>query len=257
MDKASPFWFLPVLLGVGVGAVRADAPRSTTSGSYTVIEDGKPITPGSGRSKTEARPIGSFNAIRLEGAINVRVRRGDKPSAAVTIDDNLQNNIKLTVRNNTLIVSSVGSFSTKLTTLADITIPSLQAVELVGSGDITVEDPGTAWPTMRVALSGSGDISLNKLAVDSLDVTLGGSGTVTAVGRANAFTFAIDGSGEVIAPKLTAKRIKASIDGSGDASVFAKDAINVSIGGSGSVNVAGKPAVVNKQIDGSGDVNVL
>lgn len=257
MDKASPFWFLPVLVGVGVGAVRADAPRTTTSGSYTVVQDNQPVVPGSGRSKTEARPVGGFNAVRLEGAINVRVRHGDKPAAAVTIDDNLQNNIKLTVRNNTLIISSVGSFSTKLATLADITIASVQAVELMGAGDITVEDPGTASQTMRVALSGSGDISLNKLALARLDVTLGGSGSITAVGRADAFTFAIDGSGEIIASKLTAKRVKASIDGSGDAAVFAKDAIDVNIGGSGSVNVAGKPAVVNKQIDGSGDVNVL
>ena len=44
---------------------------------------------GSGRSATETRSVGDFQAVRLSGSMDLQVRQGTTASVQVTADDNL------------------------------------------------------------------------------------------------------------------------------------------------------------------------
>ena len=80
-----------------------------------------------------------------------------------------------------------------------------------------------------------------------VDVTLGG--------KADSVSTSIAGSGDVRAGKLEARQAKVSIAGSGDATLWAKEGLDVKIVGSGDVRYYGDPAV-SKTVMGSGGVTI-
>jgi hypothetical protein len=89
--------------------------------------------------------------------------------------------------------------------------------------------------------------------VGSLQATIGGSGGITARGRADRLGVTINGSGTARAHDLTSAFADVRVNGSGDATVYATTTLNISISGSGSVLYGGgaKPTVHSS---GSGGV---
>lgn len=112
----------------------------------------------------------------------------------------------------------------------ELTVPSLDAIEIDGSGDVTWAATGGA---LTIAISGSGDVTVSGSA-DSLDLE-------------------IDGSGDVDADDLQVRDATVEINGSGDVDLFVTGTLQVEISGSGTVSHRGG-AEVDAEISGSGDV---
>ena len=92
----------------------------------------------------------------------------------------------------------------------------------------------------RRAGGGAGEDELQEVlarigALDAanVDVSVSGSGDVVIGGKADAVSTSIAGSGDVKAGKLAVRQAKVSIAGSGDATLWAKDSLDVKIVGSG------------------------
>jgi hypothetical protein len=113
-------------------------------------------------------------------------------------------------------------------------------------------------PTLRaVALGGSGEIrSTNDFNSDLMDIALGGSGDIKISGSAERVKVAIGGSGNVDISDLKAKKGKIAIGGSGDCQVQVSDDLEVAIGGSGDVKCKGRPRV-KESVAGSGEVTLI
>jgi hypothetical protein len=113
----------------------------------------------------------------------------------------------------------------------ELSLPSLDGIEVNGSGDVEATASGGA---VRISINGSGDIEVTGSA-DSLDVE-------------------IDGSGEVDADDLAVGIAVVRISGSGDVRVYATGTLDVEISGSGTVTHRGG-ATVTSDISGSGSVD--
>ena len=213
---------------------------------------------GSGRSATETRSLAAFEAIALNGAMDLVVRQGPQQSVQVTADDNLLPLLETVVergsRGDTLQVRwkrDTYGVHTRSKVLVTVVVPKLTALASAGAADVRVEQFNA--PLLKLSIAGSGDAKLVGLSAGELGITISGSGDVGGNGSAAKLKITIAGSGDVRLAEMAAEDVSVSIAGSGDAAVSASKTLSVSIAGSGDVTYSGNPAVKSR-VAGSGSV---
>ena len=202
--------------------------------AYSALPSGLNVVKGSGNVTSETRTISGVTSIDLAGSADVDITFGETESLVVEAEDNIIALIETEVQNGQLVIgrkSGAGYSCTKPVTV-HVTLKSLEAVSLSGSGSISV--PNFKGDTIKVDLSGSGDINVSGTA-DSAEMTVGGSGRI---------------NGE----QLKANSVEVSIDGSGSASVYASEQLDATIEGSGRIRYSGNPADINQNVNGSGGI---
>lgn len=133
------------------------------------------------------------------------------------------------------------------------------------SGRLSLDcDPGWFASRLEVNLSGPAitqwdllgnvDLKLSQINQPQLQVSIEGSGNAVATGTTDAVNLSIFGSGEARFDGLIAKSAAVQIYGSGDAKVNAKSDADISIAGSGNVEVSGHPEMRRTEIRGSGRI---
>ena len=113
----------------------------------------------------------------------------------------------------------------------------------------------TAPSVTRFDVRGSPDLTIVGYDQPRLAVDVSGSGSVKATGRTDALTVDVNGSGEAELGGLAARTATVDVSGSGEADINATDQVDVDISGSGDVNLTQRPARLNQQISGSGEVS--
>jgi Putative auto-transporter adhesin, head GIN domain len=223
MLRVAAFITLIILALIGVVLlVRDVVPGSSTSSGVQ----------GSGVAATSTRALANFSGIDLAGSNNVTVVAGARQSVVVHADSNLLSHVTTQVKTGKLIIGDVGSFAAKSPMYVEVSVPSLAALDLTGSGTITVT--GVRASRLTVTLSGSGDVAA--------------SGSVTGL------TVSIDGSGDAQLSGLIARNVDAVVKGSGAIFVTATQSLNAKVPGSGAVLYSGNPPQVTTSITGSGAV---
>jgi hypothetical protein len=190
-----------------------------------------PGVQGSGAAATQSRVLATFSSLDLAGSNNVTVVVGGRQSVVVHADSNLMRNVTTRVVAGTLVIGTTGSFTPRSPMSVEVSVPSLAAVELSGSGEISVT--GIDAPRLTVTLPGSGAFYAGG-TVTALDVTLGGSGLAQL-------------------DNLVARDVHAVVTGSGLIRVTATTSLNAAVSGSGAIIYSGSPQVTSS-IAGSGTV---
>lgn len=235
-----PLLMLPVLAGVALPAAAW----------------GERVT-GSGRSASEVRSVGDFEAIATKGSIDIVVRQGSPSQVQVEADDNLLDLLQTVVEGgrhgDTLQVrwKSGTHIDTRSQVRVLVTTPTLKALAGSGSGDFSVGPLQT--PSLKLSLSGSGDARFEGLKTGELSISVSGSSDVRGNGEAGKLGISIAGSGDVDLIDLKSEEVSVSIAGSGDAKVQATRQLKVSVAGSGDVTYVGD-AAVSSRVAGSGSI---
>jgi hypothetical protein len=190
-----------------------------------------PGVQGSGVAATQSRVLPTFSRLDLAGSNNVTVAVGGRQSVVVHADSNLIRYVTARVAAGTLVIGTTGSFTTRSPMSVEVSVPSLAAVTLSGSGKISVT--GIDAPRLTVTLPGSGRLDAGG-TVTRLDVTLGGSGLVQL-------------------GDLAARHVHAVVAGSGLIRVTATASLNAAVTGSGAIIYSGNPQVTSS-VTGSGTV---
>jgi hypothetical protein len=137
-----------------------------------------------------------------------------------------------------------------------ITSKELDAVKISGSAHFECSKPISS-EEMDLAMSGSGNIVLEKLESEEVDVRISGSGDIELLdGSGGEMDVRISGSGAVEAEAFEVEEFSASISGSGSVRITASKELEVRISGSGKVYYHGDPRV-NSSSSGSGKVVAL
>lgn len=189
---------------------------------------------GSGKPAREDRKLSGFSHISSKGSVDVEVQVGQEFAVVVEADDNLIPIIKTDVRDGFLNINTDDSFRSSLPVKVKVSMPSLETINIQGSGDITANNINAGNFAYEVTGSGDGKLS----------------------GTASSASFVITGSGNVDATNLAVSAAEVRVTGSGDAKVNAKDSLKAQINGSGDVWYKGSPQV-DKTLMGSGDVTQL
>lgn len=200
-----------------------------------VFEDSSSSTgvQGSGVAATEARDLPPFSSVELAGSNTVTIRVGEEQSVVVRADNNLVDRVTTAVQDGSLVIGDVpGSYTTKSPMSITISVPSLDALTLTGSGVIAVSDIEAA----------------------SLTVRLPGSGVLRASGAATKLDVTLDGSGDAQLEQLIAVDARAVVSGSGRIVLTATQSLDASVPGSGAIMYGGNPREVTRSITGSGAI---
>ena len=136
------------------------------------------------------------------------------------------------VENGTLIIDTRGSFRTRTSPRAFVTVPNIDYLSSRGSGNADI-----AGVSNR-----------------RLELQLQGSGNINAVGRTEEVKVALKGSGNIDTRRLTAGIADVQLTGSGNAWVVTNGVLNAQLRGSGNIYVDGQPGQRTVREAGSGNV---
>jgi hypothetical protein len=234
---------------IGIGALAA----ATAGCHVSRAEDGGPTV-------QKSYQIGAFDKLEVAGPYDVTVRTGSSPSVSASGPQKLIEHLVVEVKGDKLVIHPEqhrGLFNWGIHTNGgaklDVTVPSLSAAVIAGSGGITVDK--IAGDHFDGAVAGSGDLSLENVQVQSLKLSIGGSGDIAAKsGQTQQADYHIAGSGGIDARGVQAQAATVAIAGSGSIRGNATGAAAVKIMGSGDVTMTGGAKCTVKKM-GSGDVN--
>ena len=188
---------------------------------------------GSGNPASQSRALPPFSSLELAGSNNVTIHVGARQSVVVHADRNLLDRVTTRVRAGRLMIANTpGSFTSRSPMSVEVTMPSLAALRLSGSGSIAAD--GVDSSTVTVTLPGSGNVSASGIA-NRLEVTVGGSGNAQLAG-------------------LASRDVHAVLNGSGTIFVRASSSLRASIPGSGAIFYLGHPTHVTTSVTGSGSI---
>ncbi|MFM9979086.1 MAG: head GIN domain-containing protein [Sphingomonadaceae bacterium] len=196
----------------------------------------------SGPDGTRTFAVGAFNAVSLEGSDNVRVVRGAAISVTATGPQRVLNQLNIRVERNTLKIDrksdglswKSGDYRGAVIT---VTMPTINAVSVGGSGDMTVDRAdGDAF---GAAVGGSGNLKIAAMAVKRAQLAVEGSGEMTIAGAAADAAIAVKGSGNIDARNLVTQRATIAAEGSGNIGANVRESATIAVGGSGDVAVTG------------------
>ncbi|TPG14237.1 DUF2807 domain-containing protein [Sphingomonas koreensis] len=197
--------------------------------------------PASGAGTSRSYAVADFTGVDLRGSDNVDVRVGGAFSVRAQGPADMLDQMRIERSGDTLRIGrkSGGNFhwGAGRNVKVFVTMPTIAAANVSGSGDISVDK--VEGGSFSGATSGSGDLAIAHLAVDSADLSVAGSGNVTAAGAAKQIALSIQGSGDIDAGGLTAARATVSTAGSGDIKATVNGSAKVSMMGSGDVDLGG------------------
>jgi hypothetical protein len=196
-------------------------------------------------------PINDFTKIKFEGAYNVKLIQGEKPSFVMTTTEQLHNKVKIRVDNNVLYVKSkinnLGTDEIKLT----ITINKLDDIKIAGGvfltsiGFLELKD-------LNLEVEGSAYINL-KINAEQLRAKASGGVNMEFEGKTDRFYAISEGAGNIDADHLESKIVECRVSGVGNASVYATEKLDATVEGLGKIGYRGDPSI-NKKVNGIGMV---
>ncbi len=202
-------------------------------GGRSVVQTDSGLVVGNGRRVTRTTPVaGQFHGIDLSGVFKTEVICGSSALVEVLIDENLQPLITATVRDGILSVRFTKPVQTKENPHLKIVLPSLDILQMSGSD--TVSAVGVKGKSFRLIHEGTGEVVL--------------------AGQVEDFSCTASGIGEVDASKLTCRSVDVSISGVGGVTCRPEAKLKASLSGIGNVYCLTKPAIVEKDVTGLGDV---
>jgi hypothetical protein len=204
-------------------------------------DDGTPGVPAQGAGNTRTYAVADFTAIDLRGADDVDVRVGPGFSVRADGDPQLLDRLKISKVGTTLRIARVNTSGWNWSgddAKISVTLPRLTEVSAAGSGDMVIDR--VAVDAFRAAAAGSGSLAVGQLQAQRADVSLAGSGDVKLAGTAKELKISIAGSGDVDAGGLKASQADVSIAGSGSVRAEVDGPAKVNVMGSGDVDLGGK-----------------
>lgn len=188
---------------------------------------------GSGHLETRDFELEGFDEISVGGSFEVRIAFGDRQQVAVTVDDNLWDNLELKVRNGRLVVDWDKSCRPDDACRLTVTVPSLQAMTVHGAARVDILD--FSGEKFAFELSGAAELEMSG-AVDRLDLQVSGAGNIDT-------------------HKLQARQVKVRISGAGNAEIAVSENLDAAVSGVGNVTYWGDPARKQVAVSGLGNIS--
>ncbi|UAK24665.1 head GIN domain-containing protein [Sphingomonas nostoxanthinifaciens] len=188
-------------------------------------------------------PVGGFDQVRSTGSFDVRIHTGAAPSVHATGEQEVLDRLTVEIRDGALVIGMRPdrnwhwNWGSHRPTIVEVSAPMVRGVALTGSGDLSVDVVRTRG--FDASLSGSGDVKIGALQAEAVSMSLSGSGDISAAGRVGRSTLALRGSGNFRTGTLMAQDATISLSGTGNIDAAASRAATVNLFGVGDVRVTG------------------
>jgi hypothetical protein len=215
-------------------------------------------------SVRERHDVAAFDAVELRYFGQVHLQHGDACGLEIEGDPDVVPKVRSEVRDGTLLLEVGENWLDRLTSglllVANrplkytVTLPSLSAVAVSGSGDVRGE--GWSGERLKLRVSGQSEMDLTRLTYGALDLVVSGRGKIRLSGTADETRCTISGSADIEAGGLAAHTAQIKVAGQGNVELRVSDRLDVRIAGLGNVKYHGDPTV-KQVISGAGSVEQL
>ncbi|MEO5934985.1 MAG: head GIN domain-containing protein [Duganella sp.] len=249
-----------VLIGVTYSMLKAYGSTSPTSTAGRSL--------GGETRKVDAMAV----TVALDGPIDLTLTQGPTASLKVRGEQRSLQNIETIQDGRDLHISTKGMLLNPRHRLqVELVLPTLEELTVRSSGDTKVS--GFSGDRLELRLHGSGNVNfsgryrdlvagahgsgnlqLNAGSSEHVELELVGSGEIKSSGSCKTLDAQLTGSGDLDARHLAADKVTVDLKGSGTTHVFAKQAADLTLRGSGDIRVLGNPDQRNVNRSGSGDV---
>ena len=173
------------------------------------------------------------------GPDEVQMTQGDKLAITVDGDPAAVEQLRFTLKGGTLGILREGKMFSGDGKQAVVHVTMPAPKELTMGGSGKISAPAMA-PGAKVTILGSGQIDTQSVSGDQLEVTLPGSGSFRAAGKVGKLDLTILGSGSAELGAVTVDSAKINLLGSGGATFSSDGEVVATILGSGTVTVKGR-----------------
>lgn len=205
---------------------------------------------GSGRDATQARDVGAFKRLQVQGGILATVTQGAR-AVSITADDNLIDLIETRVDGDVLIVRTKEgtSISTSKGLRVAISNDVLEGVQ--AGGGSTVTGPATAASTWKAEATGGSRITLTGLSSTTATLIAQGGSTLTIAGAVTDLTVNAAGGSTGNLLDLSATRVTVDVGGGSTLKLGSADSVTGSASGGSTVTIKSARSVTVDSTGGS------
>lgn len=213
---------------------------------------------GSGNVVTQDIPVSGFNVVKMNSIGSLSIRQGDTESLTIEAEDNILPLLQANVSGGQLVmdIQPNASIQSKQGIHYTLVVKDLTRLEMAGMGDIDID--GLATNSLDMDLSGSGDLTLKNLQAQDLSLSQNGMGSAEVTGQVKSLTLVLKGSGDLTVTGLQFEDANISLEGMGSIELSGQaNSLALAIKGSGDVQAADlsvKDATVS--ISGMGNVKL-
>lgn len=229
----------------------------------------------------DSRPMQAITELVIRGSVDVFVKRGE-PSMTVIAESpkdvitEIHGGVLTISQRPTMVVGSgvivgVGDGSIQIGSVqGGITINRGRgttqvfygSVGNVAGGDIVFNGDGQrvrveiallGLPEARI--TGAGNLCLEDLNQEEIEVEISGSGTATLTGCVKHLDAKISGAGDVKAKQLEAESASLNVSGAGKIKALVKTTLKARVSGVGDIKIWGNPAQRDTRVSGVGDIH--
>jgi hypothetical protein len=184
--------------------------------------------------------VRDFDRVTLTGLGEVILTQGAGESLTIETDKNVMPYVTSEVKGGMLTLGIESGILARPTRLEfTLGVTNLEGLTVSGSGQVSAERLAAGRLDIRV--SGSGDVRIAELTAAEVEVQISGSGDVELAGEVTEQAIAISGSGKYRGKDLESETTAVTVSGSGDADVWVTEFLDARLTGSGSVNYYGDP----------------
>ena len=211
---------------------------------------------GSGQLATIMRPLPAINAVELDGVGKLVIQQGERTSLEITAEDNLINYLKTVPRGTILHIFIEDHVNLRPTgeIIYRLTVADLRRVTAGGLGQIEIQP--LRVNRLDVRLSGNNSVVIYGITADRFSLDASGLGDIEITGSVDSQDVRISGMGNYESGSLRSRKALVDISGAGSALLWVTDAMNVKLSGAGNIQYYGSP-IVSADISGAGSVTNL
>ncbi len=209
---------------------------------------------GSGNPTTESYDFSGFTDIEAHNGFQLELTRSSTFSIEITVDDNVKEDLVVSMSGDTLRVRLKGNRIYNSVTLeAKITMPDLYRIDLSGGSQASITGFSSSHD-LSINLSGGSGVA-GDITVADADFDLSGGSHINLEGTADDLDVHGSGGSQLNLENFSVNNADINLSGGGGATVNVVGTLDVHLSGGSHVTYIDNPALGDIDLSGGSEVN--
>jgi hypothetical protein len=210
---------------------------------------------GSGRTVTKEFDIRDFSKVDVSHAFQVEIAQSSSYRVLVRADDNLQEELKVEKRGDTLVIGLKPFRSSNLrnaTLKAEVHLPVLRAVEASGASDLRIGGFSSV-KDFEVNLSGASYLE-GEISARDVSIEVSGASRVLLQGRAADLRLDASGASNLDLEDFPVEDADIELSGASEAEVVVTGTLDINASGASRLYFGGSPTMGRVDLSGASSI---
>ena len=203
--------------------------------------------------ESETRALAAFRGIRVGEAIDLYLKKGDKESAKVEVENVKLSDVVTEVSGSYLrIHMRSGNYHGRRTVKVYLTYVTLEKLSASSASSVFSEGI-VKTPSLDLAVASAANVEL-QLEAGDVTVDVASAGDITLEGKAKNLSIEASSAGSVDAYNFECEKVEATVSSAGSAKINVTKTLDANASSGGSIRYRGNPGSTNTDSSSGGSV---